>query len=64
MVKTKIGNEAEIILKEHDWYLNPPKCDIFGDIKKGLRLQELLKVLNESPSELFIPKDAFSTADV
>ncbi len=59
-VKTRAGNEAEIILKEHNWYLNPPKCDIFGDVKKGLRLQELLKVLKESPSKLFIPENAFS----
>ncbi|MCD6535598.1 MAG: hypothetical protein J7K49_01025 [Thaumarchaeota archaeon] len=63
-VRTKLGNEAEIILKEHSWYLNPPKCDIFGDVKKGLRLSELLKVLKESPSKLFIPENAFSAAHI
>lgn len=55
-VRTATGREAEIILKEHQWYLNPPRCDIFGDVKKGIRLQELADVLKESPSRLFIPK--------
>lgn len=56
-VRTRAGSEAEIILKEHNWYLNPPKCDIFGDVRKGLRFQELAKVLKESPSKLFIPEN-------
>ncbi|MCS7132945.1 MAG: hypothetical protein NZ918_04435 [Aigarchaeota archaeon] len=55
-VRAKTGGDAEIILKEHHWYLNPPKCDIFGDVRKGLQLQELIKVLEESPSRLFIPE--------
>ena len=59
-VKTKLGNEAEIILKEHNWYVNPPKCDIFGDIKKGLRRSELEKVLEQAPHSLFIPENLLS----
>ncbi|MCD6341458.1 MAG: hypothetical protein J7L83_01190 [Thaumarchaeota archaeon] len=55
-VNTKSGKQAEIILKEHRWHLNPPKCDIFGDPKKGLNMVELRKVLKEEPARLFIPR--------
>ena len=57
-IKVEIENEeAEIILKEHKWYLNPPKCDIFGDTKKGLNQVELRRVLEEEPDKLFIPEE-------
>ena len=52
----KRGHEVEIILKEHQNYLNPPRCDIFGDIKKGLNIPELRKVLRKMPMALFIPE--------
>lgn len=52
----KRGHEVEIILKEHQNYLNPPRCDIFGDIKKGLNISELRKVLRKMPMALFIPE--------
>jgi len=52
----KRGHEVEIILKEHQNYLNPPRCDIFGDIKKGLNIPELRKVLRKMPTALFIPE--------
>jgi len=50
------GHEVEIILKEHSSYLNPPRCDIFGDPKKGLNISELRKVLREMPTALLIPE--------
>ena len=52
----KRSHEVEIILKEHKNYLNPPRCDIFGDIKKGLNISELRKVLRKMPMALFIPE--------
>lgn len=55
-IKGKRSHEIEIILKEHLSYLNPLKCDIFGDIKKGLNISELRKVLREMPTALFIPE--------
>ena len=55
-IRSRKGHEVEIILKEHSSYLNPPKCDIFGDIKKGLNISELRKVLREMPTALFIPE--------
>jgi len=47
---------VEIILKEHQAYLNPAKCDIYEDRKKGLTLTELKKILMEDPVKLFIPR--------
>ena len=55
-IRSRKGHEVEIILKEHSSYLNPPKCDIFGDVKKGLNISELRKVLREMPTALFIPE--------
>jgi len=55
-IRGKKGCEVEIILKEHSSYLNPARCDIFGDIKKGLNISELRKVLMEMPTALFVPE--------
>ena len=57
-IKAGLGREAEIILKEHEWYVSPPKCDIYGDVRKGLNLMELKKVLETEPDKLFIPEEA------
>lgn len=48
--------DVEIILKEHQAYLNPARCDIYEDRKKGLTLTELKKILVEDPVKLFIPR--------
>lgn len=54
--QTSRGYSVEIMLKEHSAFLNPPRCDIYGDVKKGLTLTELKKLLREEPSRLFIPR--------
>lgn len=54
-VETPAGSRAEIILKEHEWYVRPPRCDIYGDPKKGLNPVELREVLEKRPDALFIP---------
>ena len=56
-IETRGGRIAEVILKEHEWYLNPARCDIFGDPKKGLNPVELRKLLEEEPDKLFIPEE-------
>ncbi|MCL7401280.1 MAG: hypothetical protein LZ168_00620 [Thaumarchaeota archaeon] len=53
--KTSKGYNVEIILKEHSAYLNPSKCDIYGDVKRGLTLSELNRIMREEPTRLFIP---------
>lgn len=56
-VKVDLGDglEAEIVLKEHQAYLNPPRCDIFGDVRKGLTLAELKRLMENEPTRLFLP---------
>ena len=56
-IETRSGRMAEVILKEHEWYLNPARCDIFGDPKKGLNPVELRRLLEEEPDKLFIPEE-------
>jgi predicted nucleotidyltransferase len=53
--ETPTGSRAEIILKEHEWYGRPTRCDIYGDPKKGLNPVELREVLETRPDALFIP---------
>ena len=53
--ETPAGGRAEIILKEHEWYVRSPRCDIYGDPKKGLNPVELREVLEARPDALFIP---------
>lgn len=48
--------DVEIILKEHQAYLNPARCHIYEDRKKGLTLTELKKILVEDPVKLFVPR--------
>ncbi|MEM1583274.1 MAG: hypothetical protein QXF28_01140 [Nitrososphaerota archaeon] len=55
-IKTEKEYDAEIILKEHTAYLNPSRCDVYGDLKKGLTLTELKKIMGDEPLRLFIPR--------
>ncbi|MEM1976644.1 MAG: hypothetical protein QXX29_01935 [Nitrososphaerota archaeon] len=55
-IETMAGGRAEIILKEHEWYVRPPRCDIYGDPKKGLNLLELREMLETRPHALHIPE--------
>jgi len=54
--ETESRVEVEIILKEHQYYSNPPLCDIYGDPKKGLTLTELEKIMDKKPDKLFTPR--------
>ncbi len=55
-IRTEVdGAEAEVILKEHQAYLNPPACDIYGDPRKGLSITELRRIIKENPAKLNIP---------
>lgn len=54
--ETRAGYQVEIILKEHYSYLNPPRCDIYGDVKKGLTLTELKRIMEDDPTRLFLPR--------
>ena len=58
-IKTEINSvEAEVILKEHQAYLNPSRCSVYGDLKKGLSISELRRVVEREPERLYIPRRA------
>ena len=50
---TKYG--LEIVARSREEAGKERKCDIFGDELKGLSIKELEKVLNENPTQQFIP---------
>jgi predicted nucleotidyltransferase len=48
------GDEAEIVVRSLEYLKQPEKCEIYGDIKKGLNLHKLQKVLREYPLQKFM----------
>jgi predicted nucleotidyltransferase len=49
-------NALEIVVRACDEKRKRRKCEIFGDEIKGLKPQELEKLLQDNPSQKFIPK--------
>ncbi|WP_455277653.1 nucleotidyltransferase domain-containing protein [[Eubacterium] cellulosolvens] len=49
------GKEAEITVREIEDQDLSEKCDIYGDTKKGLSREQLIKVLKKDPLKKFIP---------
>jgi predicted nucleotidyltransferase len=49
------GDEAEVVVRSSEHLGQLERCEIYGDIKKGLHLHELQKVLREYPLQKFVP---------
>jgi predicted nucleotidyltransferase len=49
------GDEAEIVVRGIEYLGQPERCEIYGDIKKGLHIHGLQKVLREYPLQKFVP---------
>lgn len=49
------GDDAEIVVRTLHSLCQPEKCEIYGDTKTGLNLQELTKVLKKYPLQKFVP---------
>lgn len=47
--------KAEIIVRSSEEADCEETCEIYGDAKAGLRLQELEKILQENPAKKFVP---------
>jgi predicted nucleotidyltransferase len=45
----------EIVVRSHEEAGKKRKCEIFGDEMKGLNIKELEKVIDENPTQQFIP---------
>ncbi|MEM1658831.1 MAG: nucleotidyltransferase domain-containing protein [Candidatus Jordarchaeales archaeon] len=54
--KTKRGNDVEVVVRPMEERSLRETCDIFGDVIKGLTINELKKVLEEDPAKKFVPE--------
>lgn len=49
------GNEAEIVVRSLEYIGYREICEIYRDLKKGLTLHELAKILKDCPLQTFVP---------
>jgi predicted nucleotidyltransferase len=49
------GNSAEIVVRNPDCLGQTEKCETYGDVKMGLSLSQLTRVLKENPLQKFVP---------
>ena len=49
------GYEAEVVVRRPDEY-EEERCDIYGDVKRGLTLPELERLLRADPLRRFVPR--------
>ena len=49
------GYEAEVVVRRPDEY-GEERCDIYGDVKRGLTLRELERLLMSDPLRRFVPR--------
>jgi predicted nucleotidyltransferase len=50
------GDEVEAIVRDPEKIDEMDKCEIYGDIIKGLNIHQLRKLLVENPYKKFVPK--------
>jgi len=50
------GDEAEVVVRDPENATRTERCEIYGDVVKGLNLEQLTKVLSENPLQRFVPK--------
>ena len=53
--ETDQGDQIEIVIRAAEEKGEKRRCETFGDYMKGLRIQELEKVLEQNPTQRFIP---------
>jgi len=49
------GDEAEIVIRSPEEETKTERCEIYGDIARGLNLKQLKSILNSEPYKRFIP---------
>ena len=49
------GDGAEVVVRSPDCLGQPERCETYGDVKTGLNLEQLAKVLEENPLQKFVP---------
>jgi predicted nucleotidyltransferase len=49
------GDGAEVVVRNLDCFGQPERCETYGDIKIGLNLKQLTKILEQNPLQKFVP---------
>ena len=49
------GDEAEVVVRSFTSLGKQERCETYGDVKTGLSLNQLAKVLKENPLQKFVP---------
>ena len=49
------GDEAEVVVRSLDNLGKPERCETYGDVKTGLSLKQLTKILKDNPLQKFVP---------
>ena len=49
------NNQAEIVVRSSEDVSRPVKCEIYGDVVKGLTIPQLKQVLRKNPKRRFLP---------
>ncbi|MBS7606991.1 nucleotidyltransferase domain-containing protein [Candidatus Bathyarchaeota archaeon] len=50
------GDEVELVIRRPEDIDKEERCEIYGDVKKGLNINQLREVLKDNPLQRFIPK--------
>ena len=54
-LRTSSGREVEVVVRPEEMEGVERKCEVFGDIIRGLGIRELEAILREEPAKKFIP---------
>ena len=49
------GDSAEVVVRSLECLGQPERCETYGDVKRGLSLKQLTKILEENPLQKFVP---------
>jgi len=49
------GNEVEVVVQSPEKISFLEKCEIYGDVVRGLSYSQLQRVLKENPLQRFVP---------
>ncbi len=55
-VRLEDAIDGEVVVRSVEEHGLEVRCDIYGDVKKGLRLPELEKLMNTDPLRKFVPR--------
>jgi predicted nucleotidyltransferase len=49
------GDEVEVVVRSLNYLGKSERCETYGDVKTGLKLNQLTKILKENPLQKFVP---------